>query len=146
MQTLALGAEALASRVPQENGAEKGENSVMSYLNSITLVGFVGSDPEQRQAKGNGSKFTVLSVATQRSWKNADDEWSSRTEWHRVVVPATLGRACRYDHQEGCSRVHRRLSRQLDLRTTKRQSQEVEDFEDYVVVRPRGCRAQARSR
>jgi single-strand DNA-binding protein len=56
----------------------------MSY--SITLVGFVGSDPEQRQAKGNGSKFTVLSVATQRSWKNADDEWSSKTEWHRVVV------------------------------------------------------------
>jgi single-strand DNA-binding protein len=54
--------------------------------NSITLVGFVGSDPEQRQAKGNGSKFTVLSVATQRSWKNADDEWSSKTEWHRLVV------------------------------------------------------------
>ena len=58
----------------------------MSYLNSITLVGFVGSDPEQRQTKGNGSKFTVLSVATQRSWKNADDEWSSKTDWHRVVV------------------------------------------------------------
>lgn len=58
----------------------------MSYLNSITLVGFVGSDPEQRQAKGNGSKFTVLSVATQRSWKNADDEWSSKTEWHRVAI------------------------------------------------------------
>ena len=32
------------------------------------------------------------------------------------------------------------------LRTTERQRQEVEDFEDYVVVRPRGCRAQARSR
>ncbi len=58
----------------------------MSYLNSVTLVGFVGSDPEQRQAKGNGSKFTVLSVATQRSWKNADDEWSSKTEWHRIVL------------------------------------------------------------
>jgi single stranded DNA-binding protein len=58
----------------------------MSYLNSVTLVGFVGSDPEQRQAKGNGSKFTVLSVATQRSWKSADDEWSSKTDWHRVVV------------------------------------------------------------
>jgi len=58
----------------------------MSYLNSVTLVGFVGADPEQRQAKGNGSKFTVLSVATQRSWKNADDEWSSRTEWHRIIL------------------------------------------------------------
>jgi single-stranded DNA-binding protein len=44
----------------------------MSYLNSITLVGFVGSDPERRQAKGNGSKFTALSVATQRSRKNTD--------------------------------------------------------------------------
>jgi single-stranded DNA-binding protein len=38
----------------------------MSCVNSITLAGLVGSDPEQRQTKGNGSKFTVLSVATQR--------------------------------------------------------------------------------
>lgn len=44
----------------------------MSYLNSVTIVGFVGADPEQRQARNNGSKFTVLSVATQRSWKNAN--------------------------------------------------------------------------
>ncbi len=58
----------------------------MSYLNSVTLIGFVGSDPEQRQARNNGFKFTVLSVATQRSWKNADDEWSSKTEWHRVAI------------------------------------------------------------
>ncbi|HVS87962.1 MAG TPA: single-stranded DNA-binding protein [Candidatus Acidoferrum sp.] len=58
----------------------------MSYLNSVTLVGFVGADPEQRQARNNGAKFTVLSVATQRSWKNADDEWSSKTEWHRISI------------------------------------------------------------
>ena len=59
----------------------------MSYLNSVTIIGFVGADPEQRQARNNnGSKFTVLSVATQRSWKNAEDEWASKTEWHRVCV------------------------------------------------------------
>jgi single stranded DNA-binding protein len=58
----------------------------MSYLNSVTLVGFVGADPEQRQTKGNGTKFTVLSVATQRSWKSTQDEWASKTEWHRVCV------------------------------------------------------------
>jgi single-strand DNA-binding protein len=58
----------------------------MSYLNSATLVGFVGADPEQRQALGNGSKFTVLSVATQRSWKNTEDEWVSKTEWHRISI------------------------------------------------------------
>jgi single-stranded DNA-binding protein len=43
-------------------------------INSVILVGFVAADLEQRQAKGNGSKFTVLSVATQRLWKNAEDE------------------------------------------------------------------------
>ena len=58
----------------------------MSYLNSVTLVGFVGADPEQRQARNNGSKFTVLSVATQRSWKNAEDEWVSKVECHRVAI------------------------------------------------------------
>ena len=58
----------------------------MSYLNSATIIGFVGADPEQRQARNNGSKFTVLSVATQRSWKNAEDEWVSKVEWHRVCV------------------------------------------------------------
>jgi single-stranded DNA-binding protein len=55
-------------------------------MNSVTIVGFVGADPEQRQARNNGSKFTVLSVATQRSWKNAEDEWVSKVEWHRVAI------------------------------------------------------------
>src|SRR5260370_10601976 len=55
-QPLALEAEALASGCPRKMGQEKGENSVIAYLNSITLVGFVGSDPDQRQSKGNGSK------------------------------------------------------------------------------------------
>jgi len=58
----------------------------MSYLNSVSLIGFVGADPEQRQARNNGTKFAVLSVATHRSWKNAQDEWSSKVEWHRVCV------------------------------------------------------------
>jgi single-stranded DNA-binding protein len=58
----------------------------MSYLNSVTIVGFVGADPEQRQARNNGSKFTVLSVATQRSWQNAENEWVSKVEWHRVAI------------------------------------------------------------
>jgi single stranded DNA-binding protein len=65
---------------------QKKEIFFMSYLNSVTIVGFVGADPEQRHTKGNGSKFTVFSVATQRSWKNAEDEWVSKTEWHRVSI------------------------------------------------------------
>jgi single-strand DNA-binding protein len=56
------------------------------YLNSVTIVGFVGGDPEQRQVKGQGGKFAIFSVATQRSWKDGQDEWISKTEWHRVSV------------------------------------------------------------
>ena len=58
----------------------------MSYLNSVMIVRFVRADPEQHQARNNGSKFTVLSVATQRSRKNAEDEWVSKVEWHRIVI------------------------------------------------------------
>lgn len=28
----------------------------------------------------------MLSVATQRYWKNAEDEWVSKTEWHQVAI------------------------------------------------------------
>ena len=58
----------------------------MPYLNSVSIIGFVGANPEQRQIRSSGAKFTVLSVATQRSWKNAEDEWVSKIEWHRVSI------------------------------------------------------------
>jgi single-strand DNA-binding protein len=61
------------------------------YLNSVQIIGFIGKDPERRQARANDAVFTLLSVATQRSWKNADDEWASKTEWHRVVAWNSLG-------------------------------------------------------
>jgi single-strand DNA-binding protein len=56
------------------------------YDNSVTLIGFVGADPVQREVRSTGSKFAVLSVATQRSYKNRQDEWVSKVEWHRVSV------------------------------------------------------------
>lgn len=34
----------------------------------------------------DGAKYTVLSLATKRSWKNAQGEYESRTYWHRAVA------------------------------------------------------------
>jgi single-strand DNA-binding protein len=34
----------------------------------------------------NSTVYTVFSLATKTSWKNENDEWESRTEWHRIVV------------------------------------------------------------
>ena len=61
------------------------------YLNSIQIIGFVGQDPERRQVKGNGAAYAVLSVATQRSWKDTQNEWHAKAEWHRVVAWNGLG-------------------------------------------------------
>ena len=54
------------------------------YLNRLTLIGFTGGDAETKTIS-NGSTFTAFSVATQRSWKNSEGVWESRTEWHRCV-------------------------------------------------------------
>jgi Single-strand binding protein family len=57
------------------------------YLNHVSIIGFLGKDPEQRKTRSNGNNnFLVLSVATQEWWKDANDERQSKTEWHRVVV------------------------------------------------------------
>ena len=56
------------------------------YLNSIQIIGFVGKHPERRQRKGSEASYSVFSVATQRSWKNAEGAWQRRTEWHRIVA------------------------------------------------------------
>jgi single-strand DNA-binding protein len=60
------------------------------YLNRLTLIGFIGADAETKNGN-NGSQFTVFSVATKRSWKNAQGEWEARTEWHRCLAPGKLG-------------------------------------------------------
>src|SRR5271156_4934146 len=69
---------------------QKKENQIM-YLNHVQLIGFLGKDPEKRQVRGNDTNFIVLSVATQQSWKDSNDEWQSKTEWHRVVAFNRLG-------------------------------------------------------
>jgi len=59
--------------------------------NTIQIIGNLARDPEQREARANGAPFTVLSVATRRSWKNTEGNWESRTDWHRVVCFQRIG-------------------------------------------------------
>ena len=59
--------------------------------NTIQIIGNLGRDPEQREARANSAPFTVLSVATRRAWKNVEGNWESRTDWHRVVCFQRIG-------------------------------------------------------
>ena len=61
------------------------------YQNRALLIGYLGKNPEHKSVKTTDRKYAVLSLATQRSWKGADEEWHSKTEWHRIVAWNGLG-------------------------------------------------------
>ena len=61
------------------------------YANRVSLTGFLGKDAEIKTTRNNAS-FTVLSLATKRSWKDRETEaWKSETTWHRVIAWGKLG-------------------------------------------------------
>jgi len=68
-----------------------GEPTLFHIKNRVHLIGYLGKNPEHRSVGASDRKYAVLSLATQRSWKGADEEWHSKTEWHRVVAWNGLG-------------------------------------------------------
>jgi single-strand DNA-binding protein len=57
----------------------------MSGINSVTVVGRLGQDPELRQTQG-GQAVATISVATSEQWKDKNGEKQEKTEWHRIIV------------------------------------------------------------
>lgn len=58
----------------------------MAGINSVTIVGNVGRDPEIRSMP-NGDRIANLSIATSETWRDkASGERKEKTEWHRVVI------------------------------------------------------------
>ncbi|MGI9072233.1 MAG: single-stranded DNA-binding protein [Bryobacteraceae bacterium] len=76
--------------MPREtSGARKGEPQCIN--NRVTLIGFVGKDAEVRNAR-NQAHFTVLSLASKRSWKDRQSgEYKSHTTWHRCIALGYVG-------------------------------------------------------
>jgi single-strand DNA-binding protein len=61
------------------------------YANRVSLIGFLGKDAEVKTTRNNAS-FTVLSLATKRSWKDRNTgERQSQTTWHRIIAWGKLG-------------------------------------------------------
>jgi single-strand DNA-binding protein len=61
------------------------------YANRVSLTGFLGKDAETKTTRNNAT-FTVLSLATKRSWKDRQtEEWKSETTWHRIIAWGKLG-------------------------------------------------------
>jgi len=66
----------------------------MRGLNKVMIIGRLGRDPEMRFTP-SGRPVTSFSVATTRSWLNADGERREETEWFNVVAWAQLAEICK---------------------------------------------------
>src|SRR5437667_3590562 len=54
-------------------------------VNKVILVGNVGQDPEIKYT-ASGVPVAKLSLATNERFKDKNDAWQDRTEWHSVVA------------------------------------------------------------
>ncbi len=53
-------------------------------INKVTLLGNVGQDPEYKVIP-SGAGVCNFTIATTESFKNSNDDWEDRTEWHNIV-------------------------------------------------------------
>lgn len=65
----------------------------MASVNSVTLIGNVGKEPEMRHTT-SGSAVTSFSLATSEKYKKLDGEWEEKTEWHNIVFFGKLAEVC----------------------------------------------------
>ena len=56
----------------------------MTTVNTLTLIGYLGANPEVRYMTDGGATATV-SIATSDHWRDKEGLPQSRTEWHQVV-------------------------------------------------------------
>ncbi len=62
-------------------------------LNKVMIIGNLGRDPEMRYTP-SGRPVTTFSVAVSRSWKSANGEPRSETEWFKIVAWGRLAEIC----------------------------------------------------
>ncbi len=61
------------------------------YLNKIELIGYLGRTPEHKTTKNTGRTFARFSLATQSAWKDANEEYQRKVEWHNLIAWNGLG-------------------------------------------------------
>jgi len=110
-------------------------------LNKVQLTGHLGADPEMRYT-AQGSAVTTFRVASNRSWKDRENNPHEETEWFRIVAWDKLGEICNQYLTKG-TRVY--MEGRLQTRKwTDREGQERFTSEvvaqDMIILSARGER------
>ena len=99
----------------------------MASVNRLTLIGYVGRDPEIRYTQA-GDPIASFSVATSESWTDRSGQKQEHTEWHNVEVFGKLAQVVR-DYVAKGRQVYLegslRTSEYTDRTGTKRKSTRV---------------------
>lgn len=70
-----------------------GDNVMARSVNRVSLLGRLGKDPDLRYT-GNGTPVCRIRLATNDSFKDAEGNWTERTDWHNLVAWGKLGEVC----------------------------------------------------
>lgn len=65
----------------------------MSGVNRVTLVGYLGADPEMKYVP-SGQAVCQMRLATSEKWKDKEGKPQERTEWHRLVAWGKTAEIC----------------------------------------------------
>lgn len=68
--------------------------------NSVKLIGRLGNDPEIREFQ-KGKNMAKFSIATSENYKNAQGEWVTETQWHRLTAWGKLAEIAGQKLQKG---------------------------------------------
>lgn len=72
----------------------------MFSLNRAMVIGNLTRDPELRYTP-NGQSVASFSIATNRRWKNQNDEWQDEPTYHEIVAWGKLGEIAQQTLQKG---------------------------------------------
>src|SRR3712207_4535899 len=108
----------------------------MRDLNSVQLIGRLGQDPNV-QYTDHGTARTTFSVATNRTWTDADGQAQTETEWTRCTTWGTLAEiAAQYAHKGSRVYVAGRLhtSRWKDAQTGEQRASVEIVVDDLILL------------
>lgn len=70
-------------------------------LNKVMVIGHLGRNPEMRFTP-SGKSVANFSIACNRTWKNADGDVHTDTEWFNVVAWGKLAEISKQHLEKGC--------------------------------------------
>ncbi len=69
-------------------------------INKVILIGNLGRDAEVRTLE-NGAMVARITIATNESYRDKNNEWQTLTEWHDVVLWRNLAERAEQNFKKG---------------------------------------------